>query len=129
MAVAAMLAPAGCSIGADEEPKPVTGVPKAIAETVGHLERAVAERDYATICDDLLTETARRRAGGDECASQTRSAAEDVLRPTIQIEQIAVKGDRATVTVATTAEGQARVRDAMELRREPDGWRIEALSD
>ena len=73
------------------------------------LERAVAQRDYATICNELFTKTAREGAGGSECVSQLRSAAEDVLRPTIQIEQIAVKDDRAVVRVATTAKGQARV--------------------
>ena len=129
MAVAAMLAPVGCSIGADDEPKPVTGVPKEIAAIVDRLERAVAQRDYDTICDDLFTQTARERAGGSECVSQMRSAGEDVLRPTIQIEQIAVKNDRAVVKVATSAEGQARVEDSLEFRRASDGWRIEALSD
>jgi hypothetical protein len=128
MAVAAMLAPVGCSIGADDEPKPVTGVPKQIAATVDQLERAVAERDYATICNELFTKTARERVGGDECVSQMRSAAEDVLRPTIQIEQIAVKDDRAVVRVATTAKGQARVTDMLELRRSGGSWLIEALS-
>jgi Putative lumazine-binding len=128
MAVAVMLAPVGCSIGGDEEPKPVTGVPKAIAETVQQLELAVARRDYATICNELFTDTARQRAGGDECVSQTRSAAEDVARPTIQIEQIAVKDDRALVRVATTARGQARVTDTLELRRTGGEWLIEALS-
>jgi hypothetical protein len=129
MAVAAMLAPIGCSIGGDEEPKPATGVPKAIAATVEQLERAVARRDYATICDELFTDTARGRTGGEECASQTRSAAEEVLRPTIRIEEIAVKDDRATVKVTTTAEGQARVTDTIQLRQTADGWRIESLSD
>jgi Putative lumazine-binding len=129
MAVAVLLAPVGCSIGADEEPKPVTGAAKQIAMTVEQLQRAVAARDYAAICDELFTKTARQRAGGDECETQMRSAAEDVRRPTIRIEQIAVKDDRAVVTVATTATGQARVTDAMELRKETDGWRIEALSD
>jgi len=128
MAVAAMLAPIGCSIGADEEPQPVTGVPKAIAETVEQLERAAARRDYATICNELFTKTARQRAGGDDCVSQTRSAAQDVLRPAIQIEQIAVKDDRAAVKVATTAEGQARVSDTLELRLTGGRWLIEALS-
>jgi Putative lumazine-binding len=128
MAVAVMLAQVGCSIGGDEEPKPVTGVPKAIAETVQQLELAVARRDYATICNELFTDTARQRAGGDECVSQTRSAAEDVARPTIQIEQIAVKDDRAVVRVATTARGQARVTDMLELRRTGGEWLIEALS-
>jgi hypothetical protein len=128
MAVAAVLAPIGCSIGADEEPQPVTGVPKEIAAAVEQLERAVARRDWATICTELLTETARQRAGGGECVSQTRSAAEDVLRPSIQIEQIAVRGDRAAVRVSTTAEGQARVTDTLELRRIGGRWLVEALS-
>jgi hypothetical protein len=128
MAVAAMLAPVGCSIGADDEPKPVTGPAKEIAATVDQVERAVARRDYATICNELFTTTARQRAGGDECVSQMRSAAEEVLRPTIQIEQIAVKDDRAVVTVATTAKGQARVTDTLELRRTGGSWLIEALS-
>jgi hypothetical protein len=128
MAVVALLAPVGCSIGADDEPKPVTGVPKQIAATVDQLERAVARRDWATICNELFTETARKRAGGGECVSQTSSAAEDVLRPSIQIEQIAVKGDRAAVRVSTTAEGQARVTDTLELRRAGGRWLIEALS-
>jgi hypothetical protein len=128
MAVAAMLAPIGCSIGADEEPKPVTGAAKEIAATVDQLERAVARRDYATICNELFTKTARERAGGGECVSQLRSAGEDVLRPTIQIEQISVKDDRAVVRVTTTAKAQARVSDTLELRRTGGDWLIEALS-
>jgi hypothetical protein len=128
MAVAALLAPVGCSIGADEEPKPVTGVPKEIAATVEQLERAVARRDWATVCNELFTETARKRAGGGECVSQTRSAVEDVLRPSIQIEQIAVRGDRAAVRVSTTAQGQARLTDTLELRRTGGRCLIEALS-
>jgi hypothetical protein len=128
MAVAALLAPVGCSIGADDEARPVTGVPKEIAATVEQLERAVGRRDWATICNELFTETARKRAGGGECVSQTRSATEDVLRPSIQIEQIAVKDDRAAVRVSTTAQGQARVTDTLELRRIGGRWLIEALS-
>jgi hypothetical protein len=128
MAMGVMLAPVGCSIGADEEPQPVTGVPKAIAGTVDQLERAVAQRDYAKVCNKLYTATARERAGGDECASQTRSAAEGVRRPRIKIEGIEVKGERATVKVATTAEGQARVTNTLELRHTGRGWLVEAVS-
>jgi hypothetical protein len=128
MAMGVMLAPVGCSIGADEEPQPVTGVPKAIAATVDQLERAVAERDYATICDKLYTATARERAGGEECVSQTRSAAEDVRRPKIEIQGIEVKDERATVKVATTAQGQARVTDTLELRNIGGRWLVEAVS-
>jgi hypothetical protein len=128
MAVVAMLAPIGCSLGADEEPRPVAGVPKEVAATVERFERAVAERDFATVCDQLFTARARRRAGGDECVSQVGSAAEGVRRPSIEIEGIDVKGDRATVQVATEAEGQARVTDTLELRRVRGRWLVEALS-
>ena len=87
MAVAAMLAPVGCSLGGDEEPKPVSGVPKEMAAAVEQFEHAVARRDFQTICDELFTAAARQRAGGDECAAQTSSAAEGLAAaPTIQIE-------------------------------------------
>jgi outer membrane murein-binding lipoprotein Lpp len=127
MAVVAMLAPAGCSLGGDDKPKPVSGVAKEIAATVERLERSVAQRDYETICNELFTARARQRAGGDECVAQMRSAAEDVRRPTLKIQRIEVNADRATVDVATKAEGQARVTDTLELRRSGDRWLIEAL--
>jgi hypothetical protein len=127
MAVGAFLAPLGCSLGGDEEPKPVTGVPKEIAATVDRLERAVAGRDYETICNQLFTAQARKRAGGDECVSQMSSAAEDVRRPSIRIKRIEVNADNATVEVVTQAEGQARVTDSLDLRRSEGAWLIDAL--
>jgi hypothetical protein len=127
MATIVMLAPSGCSLGADEEPKPASGTPAQIAATVDRLERAVAQRDFATICDQLFTAKARQRAGGDECAGQLRSAAEGVERPSIEIEAIDVKDNRATVRVRTEAEGQARVSDELELRRQGGRWLVEAL--
>ncbi len=127
MAAVALLAPVGCSLGGDDEPKPVSGVPKEIAATVDRLERAVADRDYRTVCDDLFTARARKRAGGAECVAQVRSAAEGVRRPTIEIRGIDVTGDRARVRVSTTARGQGRVTDTLTLRREGERWLVEAL--
>jgi hypothetical protein len=128
MAVAAILAPAGCSIGADSEPQPVSGVPKEIAATVDRLERAIARADYTEVCDQLFTAAARKRAGGADCAKQLTSAAEGVRRPAIEIRGIDVKGTLAAVKVATTAEGQARVIDTLQLRRQGGRWLVEALS-
>ena len=68
------------------------------------------------------------RAGGEDCIAQLRSASEDVRRPTIEIEGIELKGDRATVRVVTRAAGQTRVKDDLELRLEGGRWLIEALS-
>jgi Putative lumazine-binding len=127
MATIVMLAPSGCSLGADEEPKPASGTPAQIAATVDRLERAVAQRDFATICDQLFTAKARQRAGGDECARQLRSAGKGIERPSIEIVAIDVQQDTATVRVLTDATGQARVSDELRLRRQGGRWLIEAL--
>jgi ketosteroid isomerase-like protein len=127
MAMVAMLAPMGCSLGGDEEPQPVSGVPKEIAATVEQLERAVATRDFAEVCDELFTKAARERSGGADCAKQLSVAAEGVRRPRIQVAGITVEGDKAVVTVVTRAEGQARVSDELRLRREGGRWRVESL--
>jgi hypothetical protein len=127
MATIVMLAPSGCSLGADDEAKPASGPPAQIAATVDRLERAVATRDYDTICDRLFTARARKRAGGAECARQLGSAAEGVKNPSIEIEAIDVNGNRAAVRVRTHADGQARLKDELQLRRQGGRWLVEAL--
>jgi len=127
MATIVVLAASGCSLGADDEPKPASRAASEVAATVNDLERAVSERDFAAICNELFTTAARQRAGGDECARQLRSAAAGVRRPSIEIERIDLTKDRATVRVWTEATGQARVRDELELRREGARWLVEAL--
>ena len=127
MATIVMLAPSGCSLGADEEPKRVSGEAAEVAVTVKRLERAVEQKDFETICEQLFTAKARERAGGDECARQLRSAAEGLERPSIEIERIDLNKDRATVRVRTDAEGQASVTDELELRRQGGRWLVDAL--
>jgi hypothetical protein len=126
MAVAAFLT--GC-LGADEEAEPVGGAARDIAGVVERLERATAERDFATVCDDLFTAAARERAGGEDCERLTRSAAEDVARPRIEMQAIDIRADGARVEVTTHAAGQAEVPAVLELRREGGEWRVEALGE
>jgi hypothetical protein len=127
MATGVLLASTGCSLGADDEAKPASGPPAQIAATVNRLERAVATRDYETICGQLFTAQARKRAGGAECARQLGSATEGVKKPNIEIEAIDVTGNRASVKVRTKAEGQASVTDELRMRREGGHWLVEAL--
>ena len=127
MATIVMLAPSGCSLGGDDEPKPASGAAAQVAATVDRLERAVARRDFATICNQLFTAKARERAGADDCARQLSSAAEGVKRPRIEIQRIEVKDDEAIARVRTEAEGQALVSDELMLRREGGRWLVEAL--
>jgi hypothetical protein len=127
MATIVMLAPSGCSLGGDDDPKPASGAAAQVAATVDRLERAVADGDFSMICNQLFTANARQRAGGDDCVRQLRSAAEGLKRPRIEIERIEVKDNRAVARVRTEAEGQALVSDELALRREGGRWLVEAL--
>jgi hypothetical protein len=126
MAVAAFLT--GC-LGADEEAEPARGAARDIAGVVDRLERATAERDFATLCDELFTAAARERAGGEDCERLTRSAAGGIARPQIVMRSIDIRADGARVEVVTRATGQAEVPSALELRREQGEWRVDGLGE
>jgi hypothetical protein len=127
-AMAFTLAAGGCSVGADDEPKPATGATREIGTVVGALERATAGQDFRAICDDLFTAAARRRAGGRDCRRLLRESARDVRRPQIEVLGIEIERGRARVKVRTRAEGQRPLADVIELRRERGGYRIESLA-
>jgi hypothetical protein len=121
MASAALLA--GCLGGGSGE----DGTHQAVAATIQRLERDTAKSDFAAVCDDLFTASARRRAGGPDCARLTRSAAGGVKRPHIELERVDLDGDVARVTVRTSAAGQAGLSARLVLRRERGRWRIDSL--
>ena len=123
MASAALLA--GC-LGGGGARDPAQA---AIAATIQRLERATAEGDFAAVCDDLLTPSARRRAGGPDCARLTGTAAAGVKRPRIEVKQVNRDGDVARVTVVTRATGQPDLDERLVLRRVNGRWRIDSLGD
>lgn len=123
--MALVLFTAGCM--GDERPRPATGAAREVAQVVSRLEHATARRDFQTVCNELFTRQARERAGGDGCERLTRSAAEGIARPRLELTRIDVKGSRATVRVITRAAGQAAVPVSLTLFREDGGWRIEAV--
>ena len=125
---AALLALSGCSLGGDEEAGPARGAPKAVASVIQRLDQATRRRDFRTICDELFTSAARRRAGGKDCRRLLGSATQDVRRPRIQIVAIRIEGKRATVRVRSRAAGQRPLEDEVELVREGGGYRISALA-
>jgi hypothetical protein len=94
---------------------------------VAELQSSVARGDYGTICDDVFTAAARRRAGGSRCPQLLRSQAGRVLRPRVELGRLEVHGDVATARLRSRAAGQPALTDVVELRREGGEWRIEAL--
>ena len=91
------------------------------------LQKATAEGDFTTICDELLTAATRKQAGGADCPAVLDARARGVRRPHIVIKGIEVQGDRAVVTVRTTAVGQDATTDVIRLVRENGRFRVSSL--
>jgi hypothetical protein len=117
----------GCK-GADRKASPeVAGAAREAATVVQRLQKATAARDYATICDALLTASERAQAGGENCAQLMAERAKGIRRPRIRIRGIELMRNGARVSVQTTAVGQAPTSDTIRLVREGGRLRIAAL--
>jgi hypothetical protein len=116
----------GCGGGSDK-PKPISGPAKDAADVVQKLEKATAQHDYSTICDQLLASATRKQAGGDQCSDVMSQRAAGVSHPRIRIQSIDVRGNEAFVRVRTTATGQAPTGDTIRLVRESGRFRILSL--
>jgi hypothetical protein len=127
-ALVAAAALTGCSIGDDEEPKPIAGVPKEVAGTIERLERATRGQDWAAICANLFSKAALERAGGRDCARLLREQAQDVRGADIRVVSIDLEGDRARAHVRTRSAGQALAEDTIVLVREGGEWKIDSLA-
>ena len=131
LAALAALALSGC-LGGDDEggtAPPAKGAPKAVAELVTALDGATQRREWRRICRDLLSASARRRAGGRTCARLLRESAGDLSRPRIELVSITFRGRRrATARVRSRARGQTAIEDRLDLVRERGRYRIDALA-
>jgi hypothetical protein len=122
------LALTGCSLGGgDDDAQPVKGAPRDVARVVNELDSATRKGEYRRICEELFTASARRRAGGKDCASLLRSTARELRDPSIELISIRVTRRQAVARVRTQAAGQSPIVDQLVLRRERGGYRIEAL--
>jgi hypothetical protein len=118
---------AGCGAGSTPKPKPISGPAKDVAAVVERLQKATAQKDFQTICNDLLSAATRRESGGTNCPAVLGARARGVSRPRIVIKSIEVDGPSARVAVRTTAGGQAETTDIIQLVREHGHFRIASL--
>lgn len=127
VAIALALAVAACG-GDDEAKSRAIADAKRIGDTVQGLERALARRDFRSVCTRHFSRALRDRLGGGRCPAQLRRAAHDLRAPRIEVEAISLQGrERASARVVTRAERQAPARDVLVLVRERGGWRVDGL--
>ena len=97
-----------------------------VREALARFETASADKDYQTLCDELLASSYVRQtaSSGLPCEVALRTGLEDVKNPTLEVISVEVNGDRAAARVRGTASGQVPAEDVYTLVREDDEWRI-----
>lgn len=97
---------------------------RAAVATVEAFQKAIADRDYATICDRLFTTDARDASGGGNCASVLAQNASRLRSPQVQITSVVLRGDAAAVGVVAQVKGGPKLGDVIRLVRDKHGYRI-----
>jgi hypothetical protein len=109
----------------NEGPPPVSGTPAEVVAVVDSFDKALATRDFATICDRLFTVRAREAAGGDNCQSVLTQAASRLRVPRVRITSVVLsRGGKATVGVLASTSGARPAPDVIRLVRRHGRFRI-----
>jgi hypothetical protein len=102
----------------------ISGSPKDALATVNAFQVALQRHDWATICNRLYSDQARKRAGGRLCPATLATAAGGVQQPQAVGKSSAVSGKYARVTVSASINGGAPVTSTIHLVREHGSYRI-----
>jgi hypothetical protein len=97
---------------------------RAAVATVEAFQKAIADRDYATICNRLFTTDAREASGGGNCQSVLAQNASRLRNPQVDITSVVLRGNAATVGVVAQVKGGPRLGDVIRLVRDKNGYRI-----
>jgi hypothetical protein len=117
---ALVLALAGCGASDSQQ----------VRDTVHRFADASAHHDYKTLCTKVFAPSllARLNAVNLPCEQALARYLSALREPKLEIVRVSVKGSRAQVRVRTTARGQPRSSDRLDLVKTKAGWRIDARS-
>jgi hypothetical protein len=99
---------------------------KDVRSTLDRYAQASREKDYQTLCDDLLSKEIvdRIRSVGLPCEVALRTGLEGRGNVRLTVLGVEVNGDQALARVRGTATGEVPGTSTYRLVREDGGWRI-----
>jgi hypothetical protein len=112
--------------------KPEPNSDEQVGETLDRYAAATRDKDYQTLCDDLLASdlVERIRSAGLPCEVALRTGLDDRQNPQLKVLEVEVLDDkRARARVRTTAGGEPTSVDDVLLTKEDGQWRIASLTD
>jgi hypothetical protein len=101
---------------------------QSVADAVAALQHDLGTRNYKHLCAEVFSTQARQQAGGGSCPTILARESQGIRNPKIEITRIQVNAQGAVARVMTSAEGQARVPETIELVRENGGYRVLSLA-
>lgn len=106
--------------------KPEPDREEEVRETLDRYAAATREKDYQTLCDELLASelVERIRNAGLPCEVALRTGLENRRNPRLEVLSVEVNGDEAVARVSGSAEGEVAATADYRLVREEDEWRI-----
>jgi hypothetical protein len=111
---------AGCGVGAKQQ----------VEAKVQEFAHATANRDYATLCNEVLAPAlvAHLTGAGISCKQAMKVFTQSVKNPTISVSKVTVNGSSASAVVLAKATGQPSSREAIQLIKTSHGWRLDSLA-
>ena len=119
-----LLLAAGCGAQASSGDEDFEGAQGDVAKVINDLQDAAVQDEPQKVCDDLLADALKRRAGAD-CPKVVDQAFDDVDTQEIDVRDVRVTGERARVSATTGTTAQQR--STFDLVRERGRWRIAAI--
>jgi hypothetical protein len=103
---------------------------ESVHKAVDRFGKAVAAKDYQELCDNLLAGNliAALEERGVPCELALKTGFGDAKDPKIAVKTVAVNGDRALVSVHSTAANQPPSDDTLGLHKEHGKWKISSLA-
>jgi hypothetical protein len=102
----------------------------AVRSSVQRFGKAVADRNYQELCDNLLAGNLiiALEDHGVPCELALKAGLGTARAPTLEIRTITVNGDKALAAVHSTAANQPPSDDTLSLVHEHGKWKISALA-
>jgi hypothetical protein len=103
---------------------------EAVHKAVDRFGKAVASHDYQELCDNLLAGNliAALEEQGVPCELALKTGFGDAKNPKIAVKTVAVNGNKALVSVHSTASNQPASDDTLGLTKEHGKWKISSLA-
>jgi len=109
--------------------KPGPNEEKQVRETLDRYAVASRDKDYQTLCDDLLASelVEQIRSAGLPCEVALKTGLENRRNPTLKVLAVEVNGDQALARTRTSAVDEPTSVDTIRLVHQDAQWRVASL--